>query len=44
MEKIDRRIYKDDYAEANRELINKCIVKLDEIVEWINEHEKREKD
>ena len=36
MDKIDRRIYKDNYSEANRELINKCIGKLDELVEEYN--------
>jgi len=32
MDKVDRRIYKDDYREANRELINKCMDKLDELI------------
>ena len=36
MDKIDRKIYKDNYSEANRELINKCIEKIDELVEGYN--------
>lgn len=39
MDKIDRRIYKDNYSEANRELINKCIEKIDEFVGWANKYE-----
>jgi len=41
MDKVDKRIFKDDYAEANRELINKCIMKLDELVERTNRIMKR---
>lgn len=39
MEKIDRRIFKDSYMEGNRELINKCMDKLDEIIKELDKKE-----